>query len=167
MGQRIGGGQLVEVVLDEYDQLIRESRHDVEEVSNYAQALNPINLFWRGAKFFLGRLYLTESYLALLPYSTQNTSRALRMQDAAYKFLEHVGMGIPKPKIQFEENVLAIPLEHVHWVNPYKRQFGIHPLLQVGTSGDTYRFKFVPGDPLQAWAEDICNLSAADLRRSA
>lgn len=160
----IGGGKLVKQSLRRRERLLRESQYDVEEISRYGELLNPVNLFWRGSTFELGRLFLTDQRLMLLPYSRDEVDRAHLLQDLSYKLLDKVGMGIPKPKIEFTSEPLLIELEQIQTVNPFQRQFGIHPTLQLHCwDGMTYRFKFVSGDSPQEWAEEIAELTGSSI----
>ena len=164
---RIGGGKLVEFQLRQHERLLMQSQHDVEEISRYAQSLNPLQLFWRGSTFELGRLFLTDERLLLLPYNAAEVDRAHLLQDVGYKVLDKIGLGIPQPKIEFTEDPLVIELDEVTTLNPYRRQFGVHPTLSVLTINGSYRFKLVPGESPEEWARAICDLTGSDISRSA
>lgn len=161
----IGGGKLLQMELWQGEQLLLESRHDVEEVSRYGETLNPVNLFWRGSKFELGRLFLTSHRLILLPYSQQEVDKAHLLSDVGYKLLDKVGMGIPQPKIDFNLDPLCIELGEIEGVNPFQKQFGIHPTLYVFTWQGHFRFKFVPGESPQNWAAAVADLSGCEVNR--
>lgn len=164
---RIGGGKLMELSLQKHERLLLESRNDVEEISRYAQSLNPLQLFWRGSTFELGRLCLTDLRMVLLPYNAEEVDKAQVLQDIGYKLLDKVGLGIPQPKIQFTSEPLVIWLDEVATLNPFRRQFGIHPTLSVHTADRNYRFKFVPGESPQEWADCVCELTGSEVNRSA
>ena len=159
----IGGGKLCEFTLSRSEDVLLQSKHDVEEISNYGAALNPVNLFWRGSKFILGRLYLTNRRLILLPYSQSEVERAHQLQSVSYKLLDTVGFGIPKPEIQFELDPILIRLDEIHWLNPFQRQFKIHPTLSVASSSGVKRFKFVPPDSPQKWAGAITEVTGCEV----
>lgn len=161
----IGGGKLITCQLWESEELLLESRHDVEEVSRYAETLNPINLFWRGSTFELGHLYLTNERLILLPYNQQEVQRAQFLQKVGYEVLDKVGMGIPKPEIQFTEEPLIVELAEIYELNPFDRQFGIHPTLGLLTTSGSYRFKFVPGESPRDWAHAISEWTECEISR--
>lgn len=165
----IGGGKICEFNLRKSEQVLMQSRYDVEEVSNYAQTLNPLNLFWHGSEFLLGRLFLTNHRLILLPYSQKEVDNAHLLQDVGYKMLDKVGFGIPKPEIKFAMEPVVLRLDEIHALNPYERQFKIHPTLSLIASQQSFRFKFVPGDSPQEWADSISELAPnrMDCRRSA
>ena len=159
----IGGGKLCEMSLSRSEQLLLQSKHDVEEVSNYASTLNPVNLFWRGSNFILGRLFLTDERLILLPYSQAEVDKAHLLQNVSYKLLDKVGFGIPKPEINFELDPLCVWLDEIQWLNPYERQFKIHPTLAVACSEGVLRFKFVPGDSPKQWAGVINSVTGCEV----
>jgi len=157
----IGGGKLIEWKLRRGEQLLQQSRHDVEEISRYAETLNPLNLFWRGSRFELGRLFLTNQRLILLPYCQVEVAKAHLLQDVSYQLLDKAGLGIPKPKINFAAEPLIIELDQIHTLNPFQRQFGVHPTLYIFTWESTCRFKFVPGESPKQWARAIADLARA------
>jgi hypothetical protein len=160
----IGGGKLIQLNLWPGERLLRQSRHDVEEISRYGEKLNPFNLFCRGSKFELGRLFLTDQRLMLLPYCQQEVDKAHLLQDVSYKLLDKAGLGIPKPKIDFTDEPLILELDQIHTLNPFQRQFGIHPTLTLFTfECTTYRLKFVPGESPQQWARAIADLTGSEI----
>jgi hypothetical protein len=165
----IGGGKLCEFNLRKREQVLMQSQYDVEEVSNYAQTLNPLNLFWHGSEFLLGRLFLTDHRLILLPYSQEEVDKAQLLQNVSYKVLDKIGFGIPKPEIKFAMEPVVLRLDEIHSLNPFERQFGIHPTLSMSASQQSFRFKFVPGDSPQEWANAIAELTPCEIghRRSA
>jgi len=165
----IGGGKLSEFRLRKHEQVLMQSRYEVEEVSNYAQTLNPLNLFWNGSEFLLGRLFLTDHRLILLPYSQAEVDKAHLLQNVGYKVLDKVGFGIPKPEINFAMEPIVLRLDDIHALNPFERQFKIHPTLSLMASQQSFRFKFVPGDSPQEWANAIAELTPCEIshRRSA
>jgi hypothetical protein len=162
----IGGGKLIEWKLRRGERLLQQSRHDVEEISGYGEKLNPLNLFWRGSQFELGRLFLTDRRLILLPYCQAEVDKAHLLQDVSYRLLDKAGLGIPKPKIDFTEEPLLIELDQIHTLNPFQRQFGIHPTLLIFTfQSTTYRLKFVPSESPQEWARVIADLTGSKISR--
>lgn len=153
----IGGGKLISLSLDSDETLLIQSSHDVDEVSEYSKTLNPLRLFLAGSQFILGRLFLTDQRLILLPYSEEEVRKADLLGKVAYQFLEKIGLGIPQPKIQFSETPLIIPLSQIQSLNPFRKQFKIHPCLFVMTAQKNYQFKFVPSESPQKWAELIAD----------
>ena len=157
----IGGGRLIQRELRPGERLLRQSRHDVEEISRYGEEVCSLYLFSRASKFDFGRLFLTDQRLILLPYCQEEVDKAHRLQDVSYGLLDKAGLAIPKPRIDFSDKPLLIELDQIHMLNPFQRQFGIHPTLLLLTSErTTYRLKFVPGESPQQWARAIADLSS-------
>ena len=163
----IGGGKLEELSLHTREELILRSQHDVEEISNYGETLNPLNLFLRGSTFFLGHLFLTDARLILLPYSEREVANAQLLQRLAYFGLGEAGLGIPRPKVKFSLDPLVVPLDEISTVNPFRKQFRIHPTLYVFSISRTYRFKFVPTESPGLWTEQIADLADATIEDAA
>ncbi|MCP4259843.1 MAG: hypothetical protein GY774_20370 [Planctomycetes bacterium] len=159
------GSYVVPYELSSGEELIRASTHDVEEISEQGKALNPINLFVLSSKFRVGRLFLTNHRLILLPFSDAEIRKGRIIGDIGYTIVDKTGIKVPKAKIDFERDILQIPLKKIHTVNPYRKQYFIHPTLYVHCEQTTVRFKFVPMESPQDWADDIaalCNCSIED-----
>lgn len=157
----IGGGPFVSVEMVQNENLIADSMSDVEEVSSYVSALNPLNLYGLGAVFFLGRLVLTDQRLILLPYHKVEVEKAKHFETVAYHLVKKLLINIPMPEILFYTLPVIIPLEDVRFVNPYKKQSGIHYSLRVYTDDEKYIFKFANPDNPFEWAQLIEEYSSA------
>jgi hypothetical protein len=162
---RIGGGKFLEFSLETGEKVILKSQYDVEEVSKYRQSLNPWNLFLAGSTFYLGYLFLTDHRLILLPYSQAVVKKVKRLEKLAYWGLAKIGLGGPQPEIGFSPEPLLISLGRIRAVDPYGKQFRIHPILAVFAEGETFRFKFVPRESPLEWAERIRSLCGCEIRR--
>ncbi len=160
----IGGEKLVQLPLRKNENLVLESTYDIEEVSKYSNTLNPLNLFWRGSTFYVGHLFLTNQRLILLPYSGDEAKKAHLLQDIGYTVLDKAGLPIPKPEMNFSLEPLTILLREIHTINPFRKQFGIHPMLCVFVHRETYRFKFVPSESPHRWAEEVANLTTIEIK---
>ena len=156
------GSYVVPYELDEGEELIRASTHDVEEISKQGEALNPLNLFVLGSNFKIGRLFLTNIRLILLPFSDREIRKGRIIEKIGHELVDKTGIKAPKAKINFERDILQIPLHTIQLLHPYKKQFFIHPTLYVFCERSRLRFKFVPVESPEDWAKDIaayCNCS--------
>jgi len=149
--------------LEPGEQLVRASTHDVEEISKQGQALNPINLFVLGSKFRVGRLFLTDYRLILLPFSDGEVAKGRKVEKLGHAMIGKTGIKVPKAKINFEREILQIPLASIRALNPYRKQFAIHPTLYVFCDEARLRFKFVPMESPVDWANDIAAYSACSI----
>ncbi len=157
------GSHVIPYALDADEELIRSSTHDVEEISKQGKALNPINLFVLGSQFRIGRLFLTNRRLLLLPFSDGEIQKGRMVEKFGHEAIGQAGLSIPKAKINFERDVLQVPLDAIEVVNPFKKQFFIHPTLYVFCGRARLRFKFVPMESPQDWANDIAELSGCSI----
>ncbi len=152
---KIGGGDLVDFDLDEGEQVIRESRADVEDVSRYRTASNPLRLFGTEGTFRLGRLILTDRRLALLPYAEGGEAETEVLQRSLYQALGEIGLRMPRPEVTLSREPVVVPLGEIHTVDPHRTVFRIHPLLIVRTVGGEHSFKLSPPESPLEWAEEL------------
>ncbi len=153
------GSYVIPYELNGGEELIRASTHDVEEISGQGKALNPINLFVLGSKFRYGRLFLTNYRLILLPFSDGEIRKGRNIEKVGHAIVDITGIKVPQAKINFEREVLQIPLDTIHTLNPYRKQFFIHPTLYVFCEHTRLRFKFVPVESPEDWVKDIADYS--------
>ncbi|GMR03854.1 MAG: hypothetical protein BMS9Abin22_362 [Gammaproteobacteria bacterium] len=158
------GSYVVPYELEAGEQLIRASTHDVEEISKQGKALNPINLFVLGSKFRLGRLFLTNYRLILLPFSDGEIMKGRMVEKIGHAVAGKTGINVPQAKINFERDILQISLDTIHTLNPYRKQFFIHPTLYVYCEQTQLRFKFVPMESPEDWANDIADYSHCSIQ---
>ncbi|MEE9143388.1 MAG: hypothetical protein V3U06_01280 [Candidatus Binatia bacterium] len=153
----IGGRDLVRMPLAVGENLQRKSKGQVEEVSKEGKAL--MNLFLTGGTFHIGRLFLTNHRLILLPYSEAEVRKASTMKKITYGLLGQTKLNIPEPKINFQMQVLTIPLREVRTINPFRKHRVVHPCMYVLTRRGNYKLKFVPNESPMEWARAIASLA--------
>ena len=160
---KIGGGELVDFVLEEGEQVIRKSGADVEDVSRYRTASNPLRLFGTEGTFRLGRLILTDQKLVLLPYAEGGEAETEVLQRSLYQALGEIGLRMPRPEVTLSREPVVVPLGEIHAVDPHRTVFRIHPLLIVRSLGGEHSFKLSPPESPLDWAEDLRRHSGCTL----
>jgi hypothetical protein len=156
---RVGGDALVELALAEGETVLRESRADVEDVSRYRSASNPLRLFASEGTVRLGRLVLTDRRLALVPYAEGSETETEVLQRSLQLALGEIGLRMPRPRVTLSREVLEIHLGEILAVDPHQAMFRDHPLLVVRVVGGEHGFRLPSPESPAEWAEDLRRLS--------
>jgi hypothetical protein len=156
---KIEGEELVDFVMEEGEAVLRESRSDVEDVSRYRSASNPLRLFATRGTFRLGRLVLTDRRLALVPYAEGSETETEVLQRSLHQALGEIGLRMPRPEVELSREVVEIHLGEILAVDPHQSMFRSHPLLVLRVLGAEHAFKLSPPESPLEWAEEIHRLS--------
>lgn len=156
----LGGGDLLEISREEGEEVVRESRGDAEEVSQFRGGANPLRLFASGgARCTVGRLILTDRRLILLPYSEEGAAEIDVLQKSMGLALGEIGLKMPALDVELSDEPVVVRLQEIRAVDPHQTLFRIHPLLVVHALDGERSFRLSSPDAPAEWAGAIRQLS--------